>query len=109
MGIARRAGLVVLGTRAVKAALRKGSVHLLIVAKDASRNALARLGSEGREVPRVRLGTRETLGKAVGRGEMALAGIIDSDLAAKLIQDNEAQMKRRNNSGAERGSTRQVP
>jgi ribosomal protein L7Ae-like RNA K-turn-binding protein len=108
LGIARRAGLIVLGTRAVRGALRKGRVHLLIVAKDASANALARLGSEGRNVPQMRLGTREILGKAVGRGEMVVAGITDSDLATKLSLDNEAQIKRRSNFGAGRDLKRQA-
>ena len=108
LGIARRAGLIVLGTRAVRGALRKGSVHLLILAKDASENALPRLGEEGKNVSRIRLGTRDTLGKAVGRGEVVVAGIIDSDLATKLSLDNEAQINHRGNLSAGRDSKRQV-
>ena len=108
LGIARRAGLIVLGTRAVRGALRKGRVHLLILAKDASENALPRLGEEGKNVSRIRLGTRETLGKAVGRGEVVVAGIIDGDLATKLSLDNEAQINHRGNLSAGRDSKRQV-
>lgn len=91
LGIARRAGFVVLGTRAVRGALRSGRIHLLVVAKDASGNALSRLGSEARKVPRMRLGTRDMLGKAVGRGEVVVVGIIDSDFASRLVQENETQ------------------
>ena len=108
LGIARRAGLIVLGTRAVRSALQKGKVHLLILAKDASENALARLGSEGRNVPLIRLSTREVLGKAVGRGEIVIAGIVDGDLATKLSLDNEAQINHRGNLSAGRDSKRQV-
>ena len=93
----------------MRAALRKGRVSVVIVAEDASENALARLGSEVRGIPRVRLGTREILGKAIGRGEVALAGITDRDLADRLIQDTKARMERRNNLGAGRDPRRQVP
>ena len=108
LGIARRAGLIVLGTRAVRGALRKGRVHLLILAKDASENALPRLGEEGKNVSRIRLGTREILGKAVGKGEVVVVGIIDGDLATKLSLDNEAQINHRGNLSAGRDSKRQV-
>ena len=106
--MARRAGRAVIGTRAVKAAAQKGLLQVLVVAGDASDNALARLGPEVQAAARIRCGTRSTLGRAVGRAEVAVVGVTDRALAKRLL--DEQQLPEGDDSpGAREDPRRQVP
>ena len=82
LGIARRAGRAVIGARAVRAASAKGVLHLVVVARDAGHNAVARLGDPGSPV--VRIGSRDELGSAVGRDVAAVVGITERALADRV-------------------------
>ena len=74
-----------MGADAVRAASRKGRLGALVVARDASERAGRRLGEAGRAVPTASVGTRETLGRAVGRPVAALVGITDRELAERIV------------------------
>lgn len=86
LGIARRAGHAVTGTRSVMEAARAGRLVALLVARDAAPRALERVsGPLGRlGVPAFRAGGREELGRAVGRDHLVVVGLTDTDLAAKI-------------------------
>lgn len=84
LGLARKAGRAAIGTRAVLVAGRKRSLSALIVARDASPNALDRVSGAIHNVPLVRCGTRETLGWAVGRGPVAVVGVTDREFARRI-------------------------
>jgi ribosomal protein L7Ae-like RNA K-turn-binding protein len=84
LGLARRAGRAAVGTRAVLTAARSRRLEALVVAHDASPNALDRVHGAGRGVPIVRCGTRETLGLSVGRGPVAVVGVTDRDFARRI-------------------------
>ncbi|WP_419941843.1 L7Ae/L30e/S12e/Gadd45 family ribosomal protein [Candidatus Palauibacter sp.] len=86
LGIAMRAGRVALGTRAVDGAARRGRLALLVVASDASRHALGRLPPEARAASRVTVASREALGRALGRNDVAVAGVTDVALAARILE-----------------------
>lgn len=110
IGIALRAGRAAVGTRAVRAAARAGRLAALVVATDASENAVARLGEEARSAPRVRVGSRATLGEAVGRAEVAVVGVTDAAIARRLMMyEEEAPGGRDDESGTRRDPRRQVP
>jgi len=58
---------------------------VIVVAKDAGGNAVARLGDLARDVVTVRLGTRAELGRAVGKEVAALVGLTDRALAGRVL------------------------
>jgi ribosomal protein L7Ae-like RNA K-turn-binding protein len=92
LGLARRAGRAAVGTRAVLVAARTRRLSALIVARDASPNALERVRGVIRTIPIVRCGTRETLGLAVGRGPVAVVGVTDREFARRIaLQSSLAQ------------------
>lgn len=87
LGLARRAGRSVVGTTAVREAGRGGDLALVVMARDATENARARLGPTLlARVPTVTCGSRASLGAALGRGPVAAVGVTDRDLAAR-VQD----------------------
>ncbi len=84
LGLAHRAGRAVIGTRAVQAAGRAQSLHALVVARDAAPNALERVRAAASGLRVLRLGTLESLGRAVGRDSVAVVGVTDRGLARRL-------------------------
>lgn len=86
LGLARRAGSVAHGIPAVREALRKGSARLLILAGDASRGQLAKLGDlGGNGRPPVRwMTTRASLGGALGRPAVSAAAVTKESFAEQL-------------------------
>lgn len=86
LGLARRAGRLAVGTRAVRETAAAGDLELLVVAGDAGDNALGRLGParEASGRPTVRAVDREALGAALGRGPVVAVGITDRGLAEEV-------------------------
>lgn len=86
LGFAQRARALVSGETAVVASLRRSSARLLIVAEDASDNTRDRLFSlaKGRKIPCVQLGTRESLGQAIGKSHRAALAIEDEHFARTI-------------------------
>ena len=87
VGLARRAGYVAVGTRAVREAASRGEVRVVVLAADATDNARKRLrglsGQPGIEV--IECGTRGSLGRAVGREEAVVVGIGDRGLGRRIV------------------------
>lgn len=65
-------------------AARSSRLEALVVARDASPNAMERVARAARGVPVVKCGTRETLGLAIGRGPVAVVGVTDREFARRL-------------------------
>lgn len=88
LGLARRAGHLVIGTQAVREAASRGQLALVIVAEDATENARRRLDSVVREqgIAVVRLEERESLGRAVGRGNVVVVGVRDRGFGARIVE-----------------------
>lgn len=86
LGLARRAGLVVAGFDQVEAALAKGAVGLLLIARDAASQAdkLCRLAGS---VPIARQLERGELGRALGRDELVYVAVAPGGLAARLRRE----------------------
>jgi ribosomal protein L7Ae-like RNA K-turn-binding protein len=82
IGFANKAGKLVIGRSAVIAAQQRRKLSLIIIAEDASeKNDLADAGAN---IPLLRFGSKEILGEWLGRREVAIVGITDSQFAASL-------------------------
>lgn len=85
LGLAKRAGAVAVGTRAVMDAARAGTLRAVIVSGDATDNARRRLAPALRRTPGVVYGDRRQLGAALGRGPVVVVGLTDDGLAQRVI------------------------
>jgi ribosomal protein L7Ae-like RNA K-turn-binding protein len=92
LGLARRAGYAVVGTQAVKDALRRDELEVVLLATDASENALRRVQGtiEAATVSVSRCATRAELGRAVGRPEAVIVGVRDRGLGSRISKESEA-------------------
>lgn len=61
-------------------------MFLVLIARDAGRNARGRLAPEVAEVETLRCGTRRSLGAALGRGPVAVVGVTERGLATRLAR-----------------------
>lgn len=93
LGLARRAGAVALGAEAVREALRRGEVALVVIASDAApgqAGKVERLLSHG-EVPWRRMGTRAELGAALGAPPVTAVGVTGTGFATRLLEELDAE------------------
>ena len=89
LALARKAGIAELGEEPVGGAARAGKAYLILVAKDGSDHTWRRAKSyaAGTQQQCVRLPyTKDELGMAIGRQELAIAAITDPALALSLVQ-----------------------
>jgi len=89
IGLALKGGNAATGRDSVRAAVHRGKFVHLFLARDAGSairdemNALSRV----QKIPMTELGSRDSLGKALGRREVAIVAITDRGLADAI---NEA-------------------
>ena len=96
LSIARKAGLAELGEEPVGVAAREGKAHLTAVASDASDHTWRRAKSyaAGTRQQCLRLPfTKDEMGMAIGRQELAIAAITDAKLALSLVQALDQEEK----------------
>ncbi|MDQ3388844.1 MAG: L7Ae/L30e/S12e/Gadd45 family ribosomal protein [Gemmatimonadota bacterium] len=88
LGLAARAGAIVVGTDMVRGAIRKGEVHFAILATDGSTTQRRKLAPllEARGVPHGIHLERERLGAAVGRPPLSAIGLTDSAFARRAAE-----------------------
>ena len=89
LSLARKAGFAELGEEPVGAIARTGKAYLIAVASDASDHTWRRAKSfaAGTEQQCVRLpATKDAMGMAIGRQELAIAAITDPALALAMVQ-----------------------
>jgi len=88
LGIARRAGTILIGRDAIKSGIRRGKVRFLIIAGDASKRLDRDLGVEctkyGVEWRRLKSVGKRELGMAIGRFEAAAIALTNERLAEKV-------------------------
>ena len=79
LGIAQKAGKVVSGGEQCENAIRSGQAKLVVLALDAKKNTSEMIqnkcGYYG--VALIRYGTKDALGRAIGKGERACAAVTD--------------------------------
>lgn len=87
VGLARRAGRLVVGTAGVRAGLRRGEVAVVVVADDLSERTAAKVVrlADGRGVPVVRGPAARMLGQVLGRSTVQAVGVTDQQLARGLL------------------------
>ena len=73
------------GADAIRSAARRRPVYAIVAARDAADNALDRLGGLIDEAPLARIGSKDELGRAVGRAVAALVGLTDRELATRIV------------------------
>ena len=88
LGLAQRAGHLVLGTHAVKEAARRGELAGVVMAGDATENARKRVLPllEAVQVPVGWCARSGSLGRSVGRSRIVVVGLRDRGLAGKVLE-----------------------
>ncbi|MCD5413607.1 MAG: ribosomal L7Ae/L30e/S12e/Gadd45 family protein [Clostridiales bacterium] len=88
LGFAMKSGNVVTGESTCLIHVKKNSVYLVIVAKDASANTkkLFKNKTMFRNIPYRVYGTKSTLGDNIGKSDRATIAIKDIGFARKLIE-----------------------
>ena len=88
MGLATRAGKVVSGDNSTLLELKRGNVHLVIVAGDASDNTkkLFKDKCAYRNINQIHFSTKLQLGLAIGKAPRAAMGIKDKNFASRLLE-----------------------
>jgi len=82
VGLARSAGIAVLGQPQVEMALKSGKIKLLLIADDAAANGLEKINAAA--VATTRSFTRNELGMALGHDQIVYAGLKSHSIAEKL-------------------------
>ena len=89
LSLARKAGLAELGEEPIGAAARALHAHLIIVASNASDHTWRRAKSycAGTDQICIRVNyTKDELGMATGRQELAMAAIVDAGMALSFVE-----------------------
>ncbi|MDA3130574.1 YlxQ family RNA-binding protein [Aliibacillus thermotolerans] len=87
LGLAAKAGKVKTGEELVLKHIRNQTVHLVLVANDASKNTMKKICDKSSyyQVPCRVVGEREKLGLAIGKKSRVVLGITDKGFAERLI------------------------
>lgn len=87
LGLAARGRNVVSGELQTLAAVKDGSAMLVIVAEDATENTKKLFSDKCSfyQIPLKRYGTREELGRAIGKGIRSSVAVVNEGLARALI------------------------
>ena len=87
LGLAMRARKIKSGESVLLTEIKKQNIKLVILASDASDNALKNIKNkcETYHVPFKIFGTRAELGQSLGKAERVNVGVTDSGFAKKLI------------------------
>lgn len=88
LGIAARAGAVVMGTERVRERIRNGDVRLVVVASDASNNSRAKVLPllQALRLPYMVAFSRAELGAAVGKSSLSVLAVTRESLAARVAE-----------------------
>ncbi|WP_330577831.1 L7Ae/L30e/S12e/Gadd45 family ribosomal protein [Alkaliphilus pronyensis] len=88
LGFAMKAGAIASGEVGCMSQVKKNKAYLVIVAEDASQNTKKLFGDKTafRKIPIRFTGTKEELGKTIGKNPRAVVAIKDKGFAVKLIE-----------------------
>ncbi|MGI9499117.1 MAG: RNA-binding protein [Geminicoccaceae bacterium] len=87
LGLARRAGHIVMGFDQVQACLARSGAAVLLAAGDAAEDGRRKLRHLAPGVPLVSAGSREALGAALGREHLVHAALSPGKLAVRALRD----------------------
>ena len=88
LGLAMRSGNLVSGDGAVLKAIRCGQAMAVVLARDAANNAKKKFADKCAfyRVPLIEYGSREQLGRSIGKHERVVLAVTDQGLARMIIQ-----------------------
>ena len=89
LGLARRAGHIVMGFDQVQAVLTRSGAAVLLSAVDAAEDGRRKLRHLAQGLPLITAGSREQIGSALGRDELVHAALLPGKLASRLLRDAE--------------------
>jgi ribosomal protein L7Ae-like RNA K-turn-binding protein len=89
VGLARRAGQVVVGFEQVRAWLRASKAAVLIAAADGAAEGRAKLRRLAPDLPLVTAFSRAELGACIGRDDVVHVAVAPGGLAQRLLRDVE--------------------
>lgn len=87
LGLARRAGLLVMGFDQVQASLERSGAAVLLAAADGADDGRRKLRHLAPALPMVVAGPRAALGAALGREELVHAALAPGKLAERVLRD----------------------
>ena len=83
IGFANKAGKLTLGRTATESAYFRGKLELIIITPDASPK-LKRFIQTVQDTPVLRVGSKDEMGKIVGRDQVAIIGVADRNFAEAI-------------------------
>jgi ribosomal protein L7Ae-like RNA K-turn-binding protein len=89
LGMTNKAGLLSIGSEAVKSSARAGKIKLVILASDASKNAIRQAQYSAEDCDAISINTPYTkfeLGSITGRGSPGTIAFLDIGLAANFVE-----------------------
>lgn len=88
LGITTKAGKLVAGAEAVKEAITKNKVKLIILAKDCSQNTkdIYTNLSDKFNIPIMEFENMENISKSIGKSNKAVVGIKDKNLSNEILK-----------------------
>jgi len=89
LGLARRAGLIVMGFDQVQACLSRAEAAMLLSAEDGAEDGRRKLRHLAPDLPLIIAGSREDLGAALGREQLVHAALAPGKLAERVLRDAE--------------------
>jgi len=89
VGLARRAGQVVVGFDQVRAALRASKAAVLIAAADGAADGRSKLRRLAPDLPLITAFSRSELGASLGRDDVVHVAVAPGGLAQRLLRDVE--------------------
>ncbi len=93
LGICSVSGNIVSGNEMVEDAIRRGKACLVIVCDDIGQSILKTISdkTEYYNVPLIRFGTKEELGKSIGKGPRSTVAITEKGLAKSFFDKYQTQ------------------
>jgi ribosomal protein L7Ae-like RNA K-turn-binding protein len=89
LGLARRAGQIVMGFDQVQAMLARSEAAVLLSAVDGAEDGRRKLRHLASELPLIVAGSRHDLGAALGREHLVHVALAPGKLAERLLRDAE--------------------
>ena len=87
IGLGQRAGRLMSGDFAVKSALAKGRVKLLVIALDAAGRTRSELiwMAGSKNIPTISYGSKEELGRLIGKSPRSAVALTDEHMARGIL------------------------
>lgn len=95
LGLAKRAGKVIVGTDAVISKLQANNLHLIFVAKDASLATIDKIEKKAfyYNVRIIKSFTSDELSKAIGSNNNKVLGISDNGFAKAMLKHHNVEVE----------------